>query len=75
MSDLDEPTAEDAIANCLKAEQLAPAPWKENQLLLGKCYIEAGEYQKALEWLDKAKAIPVVSYEVRSRSIESMFLF
>ncbi|KAL1464153.1 hypothetical protein WDU94_003826 [Cyamophila willieti] len=64
--DLDEPTFQDAITNALKSEQLAPGPWTENQLILAKCYIEAGEYKKGLEWLDKAKTIPVESYEVRN---------
>lgn len=63
VSDLDEPSIQDALFNCLKCEELAPTPWKENQLLIAKCYVEDGEYKKAVEWLDKAKAIPVVSYE------------
>lgn len=57
-------TYKDAINSMLEAERLNPNGWKENRLLLSKCYIAEQVYKQALYWLDSAKDIPAISAEV-----------
>jgi len=56
-------TYKEAITSLLEAERLNPVQWKENQLLLAKCYIAERDYKQALQWLDSAKEIASVSAE------------
>lgn len=55
---------DEAIASLLKTEELNVTPWKENKLLIAKCYIGECDYKKSLEWLDKAAKVTIVSPEV-----------
>lgn len=57
-------TVENAIADFQKTEDLNPKPWKENRLLLGKCYIAQKQYDVAVKWLDKALEVPAITSEV-----------
>ncbi|XP_065214678.1 regulator of microtubule dynamics protein 1-like isoform X2 [Planococcus citri] len=56
-------TVENAIADFQKTEELNPKPWKENRLLLGKCYIAQKQYDVAVKWLDKALEVPAITSE------------
>ncbi len=58
-------TVENAIAGFLKTEELIPYEWKENKLLLAKCYVQLKDYKKALEWLDKALNVPPRNSQVQ----------
>lgn len=62
-------TVENAIAGFTKTEELNPKPWKENRLLLAKCYIAKKEYKTAVQWLDKALEVTAVNSEVRLSSL------
>lgn len=63
-------TVEEALTNFVNAEKLNPGKWKENQLFIAKCLIEKRDYYKAVEWLDKATSLPVVSQDDRTAQQE-----
>ncbi|XP_054280783.1 regulator of microtubule dynamics protein 1-like [Macrosteles quadrilineatus] len=63
-------TYKQAIDSLLEAEKLNSTAWKENRLLLAKCYVGEKNYQEALEWLDKAKEIPAASAEEKNADKE-----
>lgn len=63
-AEVPEGTVENAIAGFEKTEELNPKPWKENRLLLAKCYIHLKKYEVAVKWLDKALEVPAVNSEV-----------
>ncbi|KAL3270686.1 hypothetical protein HHI36_021214 [Cryptolaemus montrouzieri] len=44
-----------ALEHFLECEKLCTPPWKENRLLIAKCYIAIGQNVEALKWLRKAK--------------------
>uniref|UniRef100_A0A1B6DGK8 Regulator of microtubule dynamics protein 1 n=1 Tax=Clastoptera arizonana TaxID=38151 RepID=A0A1B6DGK8_9HEMI len=52
--EIPEASFDEAIASLMKAEELNQSQWKENKLLVAKCYIGKSDYKKALKWLDKA---------------------
>ena len=52
-------TVDDALNNFLQADQLNPGKWKENLLFIAKCYIQKRDYNRAMQWLDKADVIKV----------------
>lgn len=54
----------DAISDLLLAEELNPSPWKENRLLLGKCYFGNSQYDQAIRWLNSAREITSKTKEV-----------
>lgn len=58
-------TVENAIKGFEKTEQLKDKPWKENRLLLAKCYIAQKKYDVAVRWLDKALEVNAVNSEER----------
>lgn len=72
--DIPEASYADVVSSLLEAENLNPTPWKENKLLLAKCYVNQGDYKQALQWLDKAAEVPVVTPEDRAaqKDIESL---
>lgn len=59
-------TVENAIADFQKTEELNPKPWKENRLLLAKCYIFQRQYDVAVKWLDKAAEVTAITSEVNN---------
>ncbi|CAC5393726.1 RMDN3 [Mytilus coruscus] len=63
-------TAEDALTHFLEADRLNPGVWKENLLYIGKCYIELRKYSEAVEWLEKASLLPVVSQDDKTAESE-----
>ncbi|KAI4454572.1 hypothetical protein MML48_9g00016695 [Holotrichia oblita] len=50
-------TYQDALVHFLKAEDLSKKDWKENLMLIGKCFIANGDYKDAITWLTKAKNV------------------
>lgn len=60
----------EALESLIRSEELIEAPWKENRLLIAKCYIQMGEYSQALEWLDKAEEVEPISKEDRKAEAE-----
>lgn len=64
-------TFPDAINDFLKAEDLNPKPWKENRLLLAKCYAGDGQHQEALNWLDSAKAVEALTEDVSIAKLDN----
>lgn len=58
-------TVENAIKLFEKTEQLRPEPWKENRLLLAKCYLAQKKYDLTVHWLDKALELKAGNSEVR----------
>uniref|UniRef100_A0A1B6GZ04 Regulator of microtubule dynamics protein 2 n=1 Tax=Cuerna arida TaxID=1464854 RepID=A0A1B6GZ04_9HEMI len=58
-----EVSMEAAIKSLLEAERLSENGWKENRLLLARCYLEISNFEEALDWLNKAKELPVLSSE------------
>lgn len=67
-AEVPEGSVENAIAGFEKTEELNPKPWKENRLLLAKCYIHLKKYDVALKWLDKALEVPAINSEVIIRA-------
>lgn len=63
-------TFPEALEPLLRVEVLNKTPWKENRLIVAKCYVHMGETHKALEWLDNAFEVPCKSLEVSSLSSE-----
>lgn len=63
-------TYSEALESLTRAEELTEAPWKENRLLVAKCFIQMGEYSQALEWLDKAEEVEPISKEDRKAEAE-----
>eukprot|EP00794_Sanderia_malayensis_P020270 gene20271-22256_t len=51
-------TIEEALKYAMKAEELKPHFWKENTLLIAKCYYQMSNYGKAKEWLLTANDLP-----------------
>uniref|UniRef100_V5I9V0 Regulator of microtubule dynamics protein 1 n=1 Tax=Anoplophora glabripennis TaxID=217634 RepID=V5I9V0_ANOGL len=47
-------TYAEALSHFMKAEKLAHFEWKENKLMIAKCKITSGDYQEAVEWLERA---------------------
>ncbi|XP_046419606.1 regulator of microtubule dynamics protein 1-like isoform X1 [Neodiprion fabricii] len=58
-------TYEEAIVDFERAEELTIKPFKDNKLLLGKCYVAVGRYQDAIRWFEETSNIPTVSEEDR----------
>jgi len=52
---------DEALSFAMKAEERKPNFWKENSLLIAKCYYQKSDYKTAKEWLYKARALPVNS--------------
>lgn len=64
LAELPPVTFQDAIPDFQKAEDLNPKPWKENRLLLAKCYIGENKFNEALTWLDSAKDVEAQTEDV-----------
>ncbi|KAK7792371.1 hypothetical protein R5R35_007724 [Gryllus longicercus] len=58
-TDFPSATYEEALEDFLKAEELNPVPWKENRLLIAKCYISQDDLSNAIKWLHQAADVPV----------------
>ncbi|CAH1408215.1 unnamed protein product [Nezara viridula] len=67
-------TYPEAVQSLTKAEELSVNPWKENRLLLAKCYIQMGEYAEAVYWLDKADDVETITKEDHKAEIEILSL-
>ncbi|XP_066990984.2 regulator of microtubule dynamics protein 2 [Anabrus simplex] len=52
-------THKEALENFLRAEELSPVPWKENELFIAKCYISEGNFGEAIHWLERAAKVIV----------------
>jgi len=63
-------TYKQAVESLLEAEKLNATAWKENRLLLAKCFIGEQDYKEALCWLDKAKEITPLSAEEKNADKE-----
>lgn len=50
-------TYQDALLHFLKADDLSKKDWKENLMLIGKCFIANGDYKDAITWLTKARNV------------------
>ncbi|XP_066903246.1 regulator of microtubule dynamics protein 2 isoform X2 [Halyomorpha halys] len=57
-------TFPEAIESLKKGEKLCPYPWKENKLMIAKCYVQMGKYGEAMYWLDKADEVETITKEV-----------
>lgn len=49
-------TYAEALSHFMQAEKLANLEWKENKLMIAKCKIASGDYQEAVEWLERANS-------------------
>lgn len=69
-------TIEEALEYAIKAEELRPNFWKENSLLIGKCYYQKSDYGNARKWLQQAKELPTISEDDRlaQKEIEELLL-
>lgn len=63
-SEVPKGTIENALELFKKTEKLKPEPWKENKLLIAKCYIAQKDYSTAVSWLDQALGVPSISKKV-----------
>lgn len=54
---------EEALEYFEKAEAIRPGFWKANNLFIAKCHQSLGNKEKALEWLQKASALPTNTAE------------
>lgn len=65
--ELPQTSYEQALAHFFEAERLVEKEWKENKLMIAKCYLALKDYESAVDWLGKAEVIPsredIVSYE------------
>lgn len=55
---------EEALESLFRAEELSNEPWKENRLLIAKCYLNLNDLPTAHNWLLKAKEVEIISPEV-----------
>lgn len=51
-------TVDQALGCFMKADELSSENWKDNCLFIAKCHIEKRDYPSAVQWLDKADALP-----------------
>lgn len=58
-------TYEEALESFLKAESLEPDFYSMNKLMIGKCYYQLKNYEKAKEYLTKAFSVPVQNEDDR----------
>lgn len=58
-------TYDEALENFLKAESLEADFYSMNKLMIGKCYYELKNNEKAKEYLTKAAAVPVQNEDDR----------
>lgn len=58
-SDFPTATFQEALSDFMKAEELSCIPWKENRLLIAKCYISEDDESNAVRWLHLAAKPPV----------------
>lgn len=56
-------TVEEALDHFLEADRLKPGSWKENLLFIGKCYIQKRDYSTAVQYLEKADALPTMGQD------------
>ncbi|KAL1139768.1 hypothetical protein AAG570_006745 [Ranatra chinensis] len=56
-------TYQEAIESLTKAENLTSKPWKQNKLLLAKCYIKLEDTSNARLWLIRAKNVETITRE------------
>lgn len=66
-------TYEDALSHCLEAEKLVEYDWKENKLLIAKCYLAMKDYKNGVKWLVEADELTgkadVVSIRFNSKTL------
>eukprot|EP00795_Rhopilema_esculentum_P002889 gene2889-1126_t len=69
-------SVDEALHYAMKSEELRPNFWKENLLLIAKCYYQKSDYSSAREWLEKAKDLPVVNEDdsVAQKEIMALML-
>lgn len=56
--ELPQTTYDQALVHFFEAERLVEKEWKENKLMIAKCYIALKDYESAVDWLLKADAVP-----------------
>lgn len=56
--ELPQTSYDQALAHFFEAERLVDKEWKENKLMIAKCYLALKDYETAVDWLVKAEAIP-----------------
>lgn len=63
--ELPQTSYDQALVHFLEAERLVNKEWKQNRLMIAKCYIAMRDYETGVEWLLKASAIPPKDDSVR----------
>lgn len=64
----------DAIKCLLQSETMNETPYKDNRLLLAKCFIQSKKYEEAAGWLKKAADVEIKSDadSIAQKEIESL---
>eukprot|EP01065_Artemidia_motanka_P007636 TRINITY_DN13815_c0_g1_i1.p1 TRINITY_DN13815_c0_g1~~TRINITY_DN13815_c0_g1_i1.p1 ORF type:complete len:365 (+),score=145.36 TRINITY_DN13815_c0_g1_i1:51-1097(+) len=60
---LPETSVEEALSYFRLAEEVSPGGYKNNQLMLGKCYANLGQKAEAKKWLESSLRIPLGTEE------------
>ena len=58
-------TYEEALKYFMMAEDSDPGFYKNNQMMIGKCYLRLKDKTSAKVWLEKALALPLTDAEAK----------
>ncbi|XP_065189017.1 regulator of microtubule dynamics protein 1-like [Sycon ciliatum] len=61
---------DEALSNFREAERLYTGKWKNNKLMIAKCFYGMSNYAETRQWLEEAKETPIVTEEDRTSQVE-----